>query len=238
MISALLMLVVMQGADPFAPSPDPIPVGIEMKTSFEKGVYDAKAAYPVFKSKSTVAQIANEAFRKHISKAMMEFIAEAKKVRKDWPGEGQFDFVAETFVSVSRRDLISGYTKIYSYTGGAHGMTLLTPMSFGIVSGKAARLKLQDLFQAGVDALGTVSPLVMDELRKNAGAAWVAEGEVTSLDKAQGEKFLITPTALAYLFDPYEMGPYSSGPITAKLPLSRLAGKLKEDGPLAPILNP
>lgn len=116
--------------------------------------------------------------------------------------------------------------RAYEYTGGAHGMTTFQTFTFDLDAGRL--LTLADLFAPGVDPLATIAPLVQASLAAQLGdmadAAWIEEG--ASPDPANYQDWLLTPEALTFIFEPYQVAAYAAGPQTVSLPLTEIAGLL------------
>lgn len=143
----------------------------------------------------------------------------------------------EPHVSMTTPNLISLYFIVSTYEGGAHPMYVFDPYTFAMVNGKPVQVHAKDLFQPSVQFVDVVSSLVMSKLAQDPRAEWVKDGTVKALTPGQVDSFVVTPTTLTYLFNPYDMGPYAVGSFQIKVPFSELSSDLNPQGPLAPLLK-
>ena len=115
---------------------------------------------------------------------------------------------------------------VYEYTGGAHGMTTFQTLTFDLDAGRL--LTLNDLFAPGTDPLVTIAPLVQVSLAASLGdmsdADWIAQG--AGPDPTNYQDWVLTPDALTFLFEPYQVAAYAAGPQTVSIPLAQIAGLL------------
>lgn len=146
-------------------------------------------------------------------------------------------FMAVPSVSMATPDLISMYFQVMTYEGGAHPMTVFDSHTYAMVGGKPMEVHAKDLFNPDSKFVDIVSSLVIGQLLKNPDATWVQDGTVKTLTPQQVDSFVITPTTITYLLNPYDMGPYSSGAFKVKVPFTQLVSDLNKSGPLASVLK-
>lgn len=109
----------------------------------------------------------------------------------------------------------------YVYTGGAHGMLQNTIVNIDKKSGEI--LTLEDLIRG--DAEKKLSEIITNHVAKNKGL-----DESASLKKAgffnktlpPASNFAVTPYGLLFVYNPYEIAPYSMGIITVFIPEKEL----------------
>jgi hypothetical protein len=122
-------------------------------------------------------------------------------------------------------DVLSLKFTISDYTGGAHGNLYFQTYTFDLAQNRV--LALSDLFQPGVDILGTLAPIVQQDLTAQIGdytdAQWIQDG-TNSLDAYVS--FAVTPDALVFYFPPYQVAAYAAGPQTVQIPLAQISGVL------------
>lgn len=118
----------------------------------------------------------------------------------------------------------------YSFTGGAHGMTTTSYTVVDLNSGKV--LSLNDLFAESDYNL--ISRMLRQQL---------ADDLSTTVDKL-GEKsyeadnivvddnFMISDSGITWLFNPYDIAPYSTGTTRITLPYRAIVGYLVSSSPL------
>ena len=114
----------------------------------------------------------------------------------------------------------------YEYTGGAHGMITFRTLTFDLDAGRL--LTLDELFAPGVEPLATIAGLVQVSLATQLGdmadADWIALG--AGPDLANYQNWVLTPEALTFVFEPYQVAAYAAGPQTVGIPLAQIAGLL------------
>ncbi len=122
-------------------------------------------------------------------------------------------------------DVLSIKFNIGDYTGGAHGNLFFQTYTFDLAQNSV--LALSDLFQPGADVLGTIAPIVQQDLAAQLGdmadTQWIQDGTST-LDAYAS--FAVTPEALVFYFPPYQVAAYAVGPQTVSIPLTQLSGIL------------
>ena len=111
---------------------------------------------------------------------------------------------------------------IYNYTGGAHGMTSFVTVNLRAANGKVREVRLRDLFSSP-DYRSVVETALLTKLRDMPGASWVESGEVREFTPAQLEVFTHDRDGrLTFYFEPYALGPYSSGSFEVTLSKAEL----------------
>ena len=106
---------------------------------------------------------------------------------------------------------------IASYTGGAHGLQATRTYAF---NEKGEVITPEKLFTNGAKGLETVATFVERELvKKNVSdASWITEGTRPIIDNYQN--FVIIDNGVTFIFDPYQVAPYSAGTQSILVPTS------------------
>lgn len=123
----------------------------------------------------------------------------------------------------------------YTFTGGAHGMTTTSYTVVDLNSGKT--LSLSDLFAESDYNL--ISRMLRQQLADDLG---------TSVDKLNeksyeteniivDDNFMISDTGITWLFNPYDIAPYSTGTTRITLPYRAIVGYLVANSPLKRIAS-
>lgn len=203
--------------------------------------YDIQMVFPQWHAKAPVVRAANWYYRqktlyrwKTVRRVTHQLIADA-------PPEGlpvalRNYYYWNPFVSVQKADLVSGYFFADYFNGGFHPNSETYPINVGLVRGKPQLLSIVDVCKPGKSR--AVAAKVFAHLRKIPAASW-AHPQFQSLTPRSVEltkTFVITPTGLLFIFDPYVAGPFSNGEIRVKLPYSQLRDELNTNGPLKPVL--
>ena len=201
-----------------------------------KGYWEATAAYPVFSGSSAVVRLANERLSSAARHSVSGFRKECEDMfREEKTGKPELPYGRDWTVTVSlaRPNLISVYFETYEMTGGAHPNHGFATYTFGLVGGVARQLTLKDLFVSGqADGARKVVSDLITPILKERQAGWVDNGDLKEIDAPRAENFVVTPSAITFLFEPYSVGSYAEGNYVVKLPFSTIKG-LDFRGPLS-----
>lgn len=180
--------------------------------------------YPRFYDKYPVAEAASKAVGDWAAKQQNEFTTSAvSQVQKSGVPSGEYEAKITSEVSFySPKKLISVMCDSYSFLGGAHGISAYKVFNYGDVKGKVKELTLADLFKKGSNYKSRVTGLILGKLKEDEDATKVQEGEVKSLTDKQLNRFKISPEGLTFLFDHYELAPYSNGRFEVELTTEEL----------------
>ncbi|RXK80659.1 DUF3298/DUF4163 domain-containing protein [Chlorobaculum sp. 24CR] len=211
-----------------------------------------KCDYPVFE-RSKAGDVINAAILKTVisrtpspesqpavatvEEAASAFIKECEELMKDkqahsWPWQS----VTSGEVLLDRRGMVTVSMLTYAFTGGAHGMTVAQYLVFETATGK--QLGLTDIFAPGFEA--TLDKLIERRFRQMRG---LSETEPLNSEKgglfedkiAHNDNFAITGSGLRFLYNQYEIAPYSAGQITVDLSFDELQAILKPLPELKPM---
>ncbi len=189
-----------------------------------EGYYKAEATYPQFQERTRFARHVNNTVVNWARKEQRRFINACKKAigeigKPIAPYEYKADYVV--MYSDSLR-LISVKFEVYEYTGGAHGNFAYTVFNMGRVKGKVKQLRLADFFAADTTYRTQLAETLLAKLREDDRATVVRDGTVKNLTNDHLELFVVQPDGLLFLFNPYDVGPWSSGAIQVKLSVEEL----------------
>jgi hypothetical protein len=212
------------------------PPGVGTLTG-EKGMgWDANGRYMVLEPRGPLAKIANETMLREETDRFNAFSKQAHADVQELPETaGRHYYRSKPQVSLLFPNLISLYSTIETFRGGAHPNQEFATTNFGMVAKKPTRLRLQHLFKPGVDAVQTVSPLVIEQLRATGRAAYVHDQQMKELTPEQAESFVITRSGLTFLFGPDVVGPHAAGSFQIKVPFTAMKDQIDPDGPLRPL---
>jgi hypothetical protein len=113
------------------------------------------------------------------------------------------------------------------YLGGAHGMQ--EKAYFVLSLAEPARLKLEDLVRSRAE----LQPLLEEALRAYAGLQKgdpLEDGGFFEDTAPAPDNFFLSGTGLGFHWDPYEIAPYSMGPIEVTIPYDRVRPLLSPRG--------
>ncbi|MEG0295263.1 MAG: WG repeat-containing protein [Clostridium sp.] len=138
-----------------------------------------------------------------------------------------FNYYGNFEVKYFKKDLlildIMGY---YYPIGAAHGMPTKHTPSIDLVTGKF--YTLGDLFMGGVYWLGELNKIIKNMIETDKQYSYVFEDSFKSIKSDQD--FYIDDSNLYIYFSPYDIGPYSAGFITFKIPFSEMQGMINKSG--------
>lgn len=156
-----------------------------------------QVSYPlIYNLKNTKSQ---HLMNTQIINALNELLIEQQFYSKDL-----VELIANYEIKTNERDVLSLNLIVYSFTGGAHGMTIVKSLNFDVESGK--NIALKDLFKANFDYIGTISAIIQKDIAK-----WdtVVIEPFTKIKPDQD--FYLADTSLVIYFQLYDLAPYSSG---------------------------
>ncbi|MBA3788967.1 DUF3298 domain-containing protein [Patescibacteria group bacterium] len=140
---------------------------------------------------------------------------------------GNKESLSSTYKLYRSPATVSYVFTLSSDTLGAHPNSYFRTFVFDAKSGGG--IALSDLFTPGADYLNTLSTLsrtaLSSQLGKDSDSTFINPGTTPNDDNFQN--FAIDSANLVLLFPPYQVAPYSSGPQTIRIPLSKLGSILK-----------
>ncbi len=122
--------------------------------------------------------------------------------------------------------MVSYIFDTYEYTGGAHGNLGIVTFNYDS-SGK--KINIKDLFKKDPQNLSAVASLAQDSLISSVEGGrenLFLEGLEPVYENFSN--FYFSEGSLFFLFPPYQAGPYSLGPLEAKIPLEKVFGYIKK----------
>ncbi len=156
------------------------------------------------------------------------FIAEYQNFVREFPDTKQsWEVKRTTKIVFNRIPILSFQHEDFSYTGGAHPNTMIKYYNFKTTTGEL--LKLDQIINA--EKLPDLLTLAESEFRKSAqidknksleeAGFWFDNNQFYLPDN-----YLITKEGLKFLFNSYEVAPYSMGQIEFEIPYDKLKGML------------
>jgi hypothetical protein len=141
--------------------------------------------------------------------------------------EMQYTFETGFQVEFNSKEFISIVMSHYQFTGGAHGNYFALGYNIKMKDGKV--LALKDIIKEdSFDLLAfECEQAILEKYDANSLIeAGLFEDEITILDD---QDFYIIPGMLVLQFDPYEIGPWAMGEVTAEIPFEKLKDILKDN---------
>ncbi|MBU0904866.1 MAG: DUF3298 and DUF4163 domain-containing protein [Firmicutes bacterium] len=143
--------------------------------------------------------------------------------------ENLIEMVGEFEIKTNERQILSLTLTVYSFTGGAHGMTLVKALSFNVTTGKHYELK--DLFLPGSDYVKQLSAIIKPK---------IAEWEIPILEEftqiREDQDFYLADHSLVIYFQLYEISPFVAGFPYFPIPILDIQDIIQPKGPLEILL--
>jgi hypothetical protein len=143
--------------------------------------------------------------------------------------EMQYTFETGFQMEFNSKEFISIVMSHYQFTGGAHGNYFALGYNIQMKDGKV--LALKDIIKEdSFDLLAfECEQAILEKYNSNSLIeAGLFEDEITVLDD---QDFYIISHMLVLQFDPYEIGPWAMGEVTAEIPFEKIKDILKDDLP-------
>jgi hypothetical protein len=136
---------------------------------------------------------------------------------------------------IIKTDVFGGFkgTTVYNiildyYEGGAHGINQRLTMNFENETGRT--LSLADVFVPGFQM--QLSKILQEALQEKVGVNNLRElhnrGYLYSMEMFPSENFILAEETITFIYNPYEIAPYSEGSIELIISLSDLKDLLQE----------
>lgn len=121
------------------------------------------------------------------------------------------------------KNIISYKAIKYTYTGGAHGMTVETGLNFDLRTG--ALLKESDIFSDGYESIvsGLLTKHLPEAFENPEDANMLFQKEISP-----NGNFTVSEKGLTYIFNQYEIGPYALGIIEITIPWDEIDNIIKK----------
>ncbi|WP_438348199.1 PdaC/SigV domain-containing protein [Paenibacillus sp. FA6] len=169
----------------------------------------------------TISGLADAKVEKSINTALdnlkNEFVEASKEqaAKRDSSVEQAYQFFQNYIVSYNENGVLSLVVDQYSYTGGAHGGTLRTGLTFSLENGKL--LSLDDLLkEKSPDYKERLDKLVLKGLQNNGG--YISEFKGLGADV----NYYIKTEGIALFFQQYEYTAYAAGIPTFVIPYHKV----------------
>lgn len=137
---------------------------------------------------------------------------------------GLVELLASFEVKNNQRGLLSLNLIVYSFTGGAHGMTVCKSLTFDTRTGRS--YKLSDMFKEGSPYVQRISEYVRRHIDR-----WKTPVLEPFTKIKPDQDFYIADTSLVVYFQLYEISPYVAGFPYFPIPLLDLEDLIKPGSP-------
>lgn len=198
-----------------------LPTHIESKLIF-KSSPSVKVYYPV------VTKLAQPHLEKKINADIIT-VLNKMLIEQGFYNENLIEMIGYFEIKNNQRNILSLSLIVYSFTGGAHGLTLCKSLTFDVTSGKLYSLK--DLFKPSSNYVQVLSEIIGKKID-----VW----EVPTLEKFKeirtDQDFYIADHCLVTFFQVYEITPYVYNFPYFPIPIKDIENIIRPDGPLEKML--
>ena len=125
-------------------------------------------------------------------------------------------------VLYNRNQLLSVALTQYTYTGGAHGMMYTRCYSYDLKGRK--KFRIQDVFKPGYQAK---LKLALNQAAKKKYRVQSLSDALLVDEIEPNDNFFLTGKGICFVYQPYEIGPFSMGEQFIYIPYSNLSDQLK-----------
>jgi hypothetical protein len=137
-----------------------------------------------------------------------------------------YEAFVEYKVTFNKNNLLSIPVTYYSFTGGAHGMTIMEPNNIYLKTGK--KLLLGDLFKPGYDYKTVIAGEVAKAIHADP-ATYFEDAIKTVQNFKDNQPFYLEDGNIVIYYGLYEIAPYASGIKEFKLPVSLFKNNLRPE---------
>lgn len=135
------------------------------------------------------------------------------------------ELIANFEIKNNQRGILSLNLIVYSFTGGAHGMTVVKSLTFDVKTGHS--FTLAELFKPGSSYIKEISTIIKEDIKK-----WDVDLLNPFTEISPNQDFYIADTSIVIYFQLYEITPYYWGFPYFPIALLNLKNVIKQDGPL------
>lgn len=172
-----------------------------------------------------VTQMNDAIIQRKINNAIIHTLNELL-IEQQFYNPALVELLANFEIKNNQRGILSLNLIVYSFTGGAHGMTIIKSLTFDTKTGKQYELK--DLFKPGSDYVKKLSDIIRVDIKK-----WdVQLLDPPFIEIRPDQDFYIADTSLVIYFQLYEITPYAWGFPYFPIPILDIADIIQPQGPL------
>lgn len=138
-----------------------------------------------------------------------------------------YDYYGDFNIKYFKNNLLNLEIQGYYYPiGAAHGMPSMKTPVINLVTGKF--YTLGDLFKGGVSWVNELNKIIKNMIETDKQYEYIFKDQFKGIKEDQD--FYIDDNNLYIYFPPYEIGPYSAGFVTFKIPFSEIQGMINKNG--------
>lgn len=183
----------------------------------------ATVYYPI------VTGLANEEAQLKINRSIVKLLNKML-VDQNYYEPGLVELLANFEIKNNQRGILSLNLIVYSFTGGAHGMTVVKSLTFDVKTGHA--FTLQELFKPKSDYVKEISAIITEDIKK-----WQVDIINPFTKISPDQDFYIADTSLVIYFQIYDITPYYWGFPYFPIAILNLQDIIKQNGPLDKMMS-
>lgn len=180
---------------------------VKSKDENKEAKYSVEIAYPQIRNAKGTAEKDFNNYIKDIIDSEIKSFNEYLPVESVSP-DMNYELYINYSEFINTDNVISVLISVYTYTGGAHGLTILTSVNYDMNRNKP--LQLRDLLEGNY--LKEISDFCIKYILKDdefADEEWVKNGAAP--DEQNYKTFAITKNGLKIFFQQYQVLPYAAG---------------------------
>ncbi|MBB4824333.1 hypothetical protein HNO89_001555 [Sporosarcina luteola] len=152
-------------------------------------------------------------------------------IEQNFYDEDLVELIGYFEIKTNEREILSLNLIVYSYTGGAHGLTIVKSLTFSTETGE--KYKLKDLFKSGSNYVEVISDIIRQR---------TDDWDIPLLDPPfktirPDQDYYLADTSIVIYFQLYEISPYAWGFPYFPIPIKDLEKVIAPDGPLAKLIT-
>lgn len=178
----------------------------------------AKVYYPV------VYGLDNQEAELKINQAIVNLLNKML-IEENYYEPSLVELIANFEIKNNQRGILSLNLIVYSFTGGAHGMTVVKSLTFDVKTGHSFTLK--ELFKPGSNYTKEISTIIKEDIKK-----WNVDIINPFTEISPDQDFYIADTSIVIYFQLYDITPYYWGFPYFPIAILNLKDLIKKDGPL------
>lgn len=125
-------------------------------------------------------------------------------IEQGYDTDPEIEIMGSYEIKTNERNILSLILINHSYSGGAHGYTIIKPLTFDMLTGNV--ISLEDLFKSGSDYMAELSKMVQRQ---------IVEREIPTLGTFNSirpdQDYYLSDKSLVLFFQLYELAPYAQG---------------------------
>lgn len=178
----------------------------------------AEVYYPV------VYDLENKEAELKINRAIVTLLNKLL-VEESYYNPSLVQLIANFEIKNNQRGILSLNLIVYSFTGGAHGMTVVKSLTFDVKTGHS--FTLAELFKPGSDYQKDISTIIKEDIKK-----WQVDIITPFTEISPDQDYYIADTSIVIYFQLYDITPYYWGLPYFPIAILNLQDIVKKDSPL------